>query len=60
LLLDAAYKQAVDDCGENVPIVAHRKNRGQWLLTLALDDLPDLVERIQQAHTDSSERKDCG
>lgn len=56
LMLDAAYKQAVDDCGENVPIVAHRKNRGNWMLTFALEDLQELVNCIQQAQRE----EDCG
>ena len=34
LSVDKAVKQAEDDCGEKMPVVAHKKNRGQWLVTM--------------------------
>lgn len=33
-----AMKQAVHDCAGRVPVVAHRRNREPWLVTLRLED----------------------
>ena len=41
-----AVKQAIDDAGDNVPVVMHRRNGQSWLVTLKLDDLPRLAEQI--------------
>lgn len=40
-----AYKQASADCPEPSlsPVVAHRANRGPWLVTLSLDDFLRMV-----------------
>lgn len=44
LILENAMEQAVRDAGPSkTPIVAHRKNRGEWLATLRLDDLFRLI-----------------
>ena len=34
----AAMAQAVADAGQCVPVVAHRKNNGPWLVTMRLQD----------------------
>jgi len=34
LNIEKAVKQSEDDCGEKMPVVAHKKNRGQWLVTM--------------------------
>ena len=34
LNIEKAVKQSEDDCGESMPVVAHKKNRGQWLVTM--------------------------
>lgn len=34
----AAMEQADRDCGENVPVVMHRKNGKPWLVTMHLGD----------------------
>lgn len=39
LNLHDAMKQAVRDAGHAIPYVAHRRNRGEWLVTLRADDL---------------------
>lgn len=39
LNLGNAMAQAVKDSGEKIPLVAHRRNRDQWLLSLRLQDL---------------------
>lgn len=42
-----AIEQAKRDSGQDeIPIVCHRKNRGEWLAVVRLDDLPELVERL--------------
>lgn len=38
LNLDAAMTRAIADAGEDIPIVAHRKNNAPWLVTLRADD----------------------
>lgn len=38
LNIPAAMKQAEDDAAGRVPVVAHRRNRAPWLVTLHLDD----------------------
>ena len=35
--------QAIRDAGTKTPIVAHRRNRGQWLVTMRADDWFALV-----------------
>jgi hypothetical protein len=38
-----ALEQASTDCGTAIPIVAHYKNRGEWLITMKASDwLKDL------------------
>ena len=34
LNIDNAMKQAEQDCGEKMPMVAHKKNHGKWLVTI--------------------------
>jgi len=34
LNLQAAMGQAKRDCGDNVPVVCHRRNRSEWLVTV--------------------------
>ena len=39
-----AIDQAVRDCGEGKsPVVAHRRNRGQWLVTMRAEDWMGLI-----------------
>ena len=39
-----AMTQAIADAGDKVPVVAHRRNRGEWLAILRLEDLIVLLE----------------
>lgn len=39
LNVSQAMEQAVKDCGQKVPYVAHRRNRTEWLVTLRARDL---------------------
>ena len=44
-----ALSQAIDDAGaDQTPVVMHRPNRRPWVVVLRLDDLPKLVETINQ------------
>ena len=45
LSLYPAMQQAVNDDGEgSVPLVAHRRNKREWLAILRLDDLLELLK----------------
>ena len=39
-----AMAQAIADAGDKVPVVAHRRNRGEWLAVLRLEDLIALLK----------------
>ena len=44
LNIDTAMEQSIRDARENeIPIVCHRKNRKQWLVTLRLKDFMEVV-----------------
>lgn len=45
LRIHDAIEQATADSGPKVPLVAHRRNRNDWLAILRLSDLIDLLER---------------
>lgn len=46
LNLGNAMAQAVADAGENIPVVAHRKNRTVWHVTLRGKDLIRFCETV--------------
>jgi len=46
LSLHSALAQAKRDCGSNVPIVAHRRNRSEWIFILEAKDLIELCKLI--------------
>ena len=43
LNIDKAVEQAQRDCGKKVPVVAHRKNKRPWLVTMLAEDWLSLV-----------------
>lgn len=45
LNIDKAIDQATRDCGDNTPIVCHRKNARPWLVTMYLEDWLKLNDR---------------
>lgn len=51
LNLDAAMAQAIRDCHGKIPTVWHRKDRGQWMVTLRLEDLISIAEQVMAAST---------
>lgn len=46
LNIDNAMDQAVRDCGDKTAIVAHRRNRKPWLVTMFLEDFIALAKPI--------------
>ena len=47
LRIHEAMAQAIRDAGDQVPVVAHRRNRSDWLAILTLSDLLALIEARQ-------------
>lgn len=41
--------QAKAECGPGVPVVLHKRSRGEWLLTLPLERLHEFVQRLEEA-----------
>lgn len=49
LRLYDALAQAQADCGSKIPVVAHRRNRGEWIAILPMHSLLNLLTaRAQQ------------
>ncbi|RMF86088.1 MAG: hypothetical protein D6744_00360, partial [Planctomycetota bacterium] len=46
LRLYDALAQAIDDAGDNIPVVLHRQNRKPWVAIVRLDDLPQLAVQL--------------
>lgn len=44
-----ALEQAINDAGEAIPVVIHRRNRKPWVVVVRLDDLLELVDRVRQS-----------
>jgi hypothetical protein len=44
--LTAWMRQAVGDACGKIPVVIHRPNRADWMLTIRLDDLPALARAV--------------
>lgn len=43
LNIDQAMDQAKRDCGNSIPVVSHRKNRSEWLITIQAEQFLKLV-----------------
>lgn len=50
LNINKAMEQAKRDCGKSVPVVAHRKNKCAWLVTMAAEDW---LELVREKHADA-------
>jgi len=46
LNIHSAMDQAVSDAGDLIPYVAHRRNRGEWLVTVRAEDLSAFAWRV--------------
>jgi len=56
LNVSKAMQQAKSECGDKPPVVAHRKNGGQWMVTLLAPDFFNLIEeQCQQNKTVTTE-----
>jgi len=54
LNLGKAMAQAVADSGgDSIPYVAHRKNLGEWMVTVHADDLVQFAEMILGSDNES-------
>jgi Holliday junction resolvase len=47
LRIHEALAQAVNDAGQKVPVVAHKRNRGDWLVTMKADEWFKLLAKAQ-------------
>ena len=45
-----AVEQATRDGGGKVPVVLHKRNRGEWLAVVPLSRLKELAERLRNAN----------
>jgi hypothetical protein len=52
-----AMKQAERDAGVNVPVVAHRRNRHPWLLTIKAENLRMFVEIIADYYANEAKTR---
>jgi Holliday junction resolvase len=44
-----AMEQAAGECGSRVPVVAHRRNRGEWLAILPMEKLVQILKELDDA-----------
>jgi hypothetical protein len=49
LNIPKTMRVAAEQAGRRCPVIMHRPNRGDWLLTLRLSDLPRLVHAYETA-----------
>jgi hypothetical protein len=47
--VQAVMEKAAEQCGELTPVVLHRKNDSDWLVTVRLDDLQKVVSQVKGA-----------
>lgn len=50
LNLEDAFAQAKRDAGDKIPSVFHRKNNGDWMVTMRLDDWIELYREWEAGH----------
>lgn len=46
-----AVDQANADCGDNLPVVMHRRNRRPWVFVVELDRVPEFARLVMEAMT---------
>ena len=47
LNVNEAMAQAVDEAGDKIPVVTHKRNRGGWLVTMRANDWFKMLSRAQ-------------
>jgi Holliday junction resolvase len=50
LNINEAMTQAAGDAGDKIPVVAHKRNRTDWMVTMRADDWFKLLARAQLRH----------
>jgi hypothetical protein len=53
-------RQAKRDCGNKIPVVAHRSNRGSWHVFMAADDFLALLKKLEDVSAVALERHSLG
>lgn len=53
LCVAKTMKTAAAQCGRRVPVLMHRPDRCEWLLTIRLSDLPQLCHAFESAQAES-------
>lgn len=38
LNLETAYRKAKEECKKKIPVIFHRRNRQEWMVTMSMDD----------------------
>lgn len=57
LNLENAMEQCIRDAGDNeVPAVAHRKNRGKWLVTVPLEEFMEYYKAWEEKYVSKTIR----
>ena len=55
LNLDKAMEQSIRDAGENeTPAVAHRKDRGKWLVTMPLEEFMEYYQAWEREYVNKN------
>ena len=58
LNVDKALEQAVRDCGKNIPVVAHRRSRKAWKVTLRAEDFMKILGEYVKSNSPQASTKD--
>lgn len=48
LNIQAVMAKSVEQCGSLVPVILHRKNESDWLVTLRLEDIHEFARQVQE------------
>jgi len=56
LNITRAIGQAVSDCGDSIPYVAHKKNHGDLLITVRASDLKEFCRNVMDTVNNSKEK----
>jgi len=41
-------EQAIEDAGDKIPVVLHRRNREEWIVVMRLKDAPDFAREVSR------------
>ena len=57
--LHSVMKKSLEDCtAEQTPVIIHRKDNEEWLLTVRLEDLPAMMWKFLREGTPGEKKKD--